>query len=131
MNFKMITQQQIKQLEPLTQHLEFGPVLIRAIETWKTNNIRLNNFGITYSANQYYEVYSSEGCCLIGASIIGLKFENNDEHPFDCVRQFSNLSNDECYSLIDGFDGVRFQTRGNNYEAYNFARQVRLILNVL
>lgn len=146
----MLTENQLEQLTPLTFHPKYGKLLVAAIQTWKQKDIKPKNttFGIDfiwdYKAQKYLDCFIFENeqdkqCCLLaGAIILNNEFPEitNSENlePQDLIFQICNkefnISENEFYSIINGFDNEDMSNSGfaKIDDAYNFAVEVRKIV---
>lgn len=133
----MLTEIQLKNLEPLTKHPKYGKLLCDAIEVWKTENVYpiTRRFGI--AKNVFTNTYcqeSNEGsnqyCCLIGAAITGkevaLKFPLVIAGIREVVLKNFQISYEEMINLFQGFDCVN--NFGLTNESYEFGKAVHLIV---
>lgn len=109
----MLTEQQLKNLEPLCSTPKYGKILENAIEIWKQENVTplTNWFGIDNINGLVWELSkirsgSSYCCCLLGASLVG-KSVNVDF--YDTLTEKFNISETEIIGLFSGFD-----TNSNN-----------------
>jgi hypothetical protein len=124
----MITEEQKNQLEILTRHERYGQLLIDAIKSWEKINPEQETYGVsrwnTHIKSEWQGDINWDGCCLVGASIIGKS--NHDAYLEEVMTSF-NLKLIECLSLAYGFDGSDKRDDVCN-EAYDFGNQVAKIL---
>ncbi len=118
----MLTQEQINDLETMTEHSRYGKILAEAIKVWKEEKIIPHDgiFGVI-AENQKYRLKDNR-CCLIGAALVG-KFVETDDILMTVCSTF-NISTEEFFELYRGFDGIC----GNNSKAWNFANSVKNIV---
>jgi hypothetical protein len=123
----MLTEQQLKQLKPLTKHKKFGKVLKAAIIGWKKCRPIAGYFGICVKNGSWRRQEDTKGCCLIGASLLNRK---NKDKSYGCktndVMQRFDLSWSDHWGLSDGWENTPFSDP--NSEGYIFGKKVREIL---
>lgn len=124
----MLNEQQIEQLELLTNHPKFGKLLLAAMETWKSdNNPKITYWGIRISDDFDSYIENGAGCsCLLGASLLN-KNHNECEDYFGSVRRIYNLDETEPMELMAGFDS-KYENVGRT-EAFNFAAKIAMIVD--
>ena len=116
----MLTEDQKTQLESLTKHERYGQPLLDAMKTWETSSPKNYIFGLkNYSVN--WEL-CADCCCLVGASLVNKKRELDG--IVDSVSEIFSLTNEEVWSLSNGFD----RNLCSNDEAYAFGEQVAEIV---
>lgn len=136
----MLTQDQLNQLQPLTQHSRFGNLLIKSIEGWKISNPKDGNYGLELKTN--FNTLETilvpdqfDNCtCLFGAAMIGSIVEkptfDNPDDPFERTVKKLGFSDNVRHSLVIGFDNLSISDCDFiiDQEAYDFAQQVRKIV---
>lgn len=124
----MLTEEQIKELEPLTRHLKYGKLLIDAIEVWKIYNPVTGDFGcMPDESGKFIKFEFSQGCCLLGAACIN-KIDDLKSRPNLILNEF-NIQLTEFWNLSDGFDGTNKFNDDN--EAWVFGSNIRKIVKPL
>lgn len=132
----MFTKLQINKIKYLIKIPKYGIILETAYKNWNTDvKVRFRDFGLTAKydpeSNKYF--LSSNCACLLSASLIGQqikkpKFFHLIIHQAKVLLQkVYNVSEDEMWSIIYGFDGNHY-TQYMNKEAYNFGREIRLLV---
>lgn len=102
----MLTQDQKEKLELLTKHESFGKLLIEAMKTWETVNPR-SGFGVDRWGSdghilKFWELDScNNGCCLLGASILG---KDSTGSFIESVEKEFQINNKTAWELSDGFE---------------------------
>lgn len=128
----MLTQEQIEKLELLTKHPRFGQILQDAMSNWIQPNINPvhGDFGVIYSNDRF--ILEKDCCCLIGSFILGKKNLNplEEEETLRCelAGQYLDISYWEITAIVDGFDQRMLKFNASFPEAYDFGKQVSLIL---
>ena len=119
----MLTQDQKEELEPFTKHEKFGKLLIEAMKTWETVDPR-SGFGIDrWESNGYplkfwkLDSYNN-GCCLLGASILG---KDSTGSYIESVEKEFQIKREIAWDLSDGFEKCHCSTET---EASLFGEQV-------
>ena len=124
----MLTQDQLIQLQPFTQHPRYGKLLSDAIEIWKQENVKpvWGGFGIrtdeTFQKPFMFENKVPQ-CCLVGAALIG---KTPTFSRKDTICHLYDISSDEYDDLWLGFDNDGGYI---NHDAWEFANKVRDIIN--
>lgn len=123
----MLTQDQLKQLEPLTKHPKFGAVLKSAIIGWKKCKPAIGHFGIKLKENYWRRIPRKEqidrGCCLCGAALLNKKANSIYEYEEFEIR--FDIGMYEFWQLSDGWENSVFN---KDTESYIFANEVRKIV---
>jgi hypothetical protein len=128
----MLTQDQLDQLKPLTEHPKFGKLLSDAIEVWKRDDVTpVYNYGGIWPIysdkdTKIWKLQDDNKCCLIGASLTNKKYCSNLSYTEDVVIHFNVYRNEIC-SLISSFDDNSHSD--DDEEAKTFALKVREIVN--
>lgn len=123
----MLTEEQIKKLESLCQHVRYGKILQDAIETWKNSQPCQKIFGVYvyYENKTHFEMSANKCCCLIGAA-------GYTKKPFHSllktiVLEYALNDIEEVWAISDGFDGNKLESQVYK-EAYVFGSSVREIV---
>jgi hypothetical protein len=126
----MLTEKQLKQLQPLIKHKKFGPILKEAIKGWKRTTPSRGCFGIIEPSpieigKQAFKMDYYKKCCLLGAASL-----NKRPKTTNCIVMYIEdrfkISEIDSASLIRGFDNS--SANSCDAEAYDFANQVSKIL---
>lgn len=117
----MLTENQLIQLQPLTEHPKYGKILQDAIPVWQNVIPILGSFGISG-----FPIFESQiGCCLLGAAMVGK--ENFSEKWSEITNKYFNLTKEEHHSIQYGFDGLD-KSIATNKDAYFFGKEVSNIV---
>lgn len=125
----MLTQEQLKNLEPFTKHPKYGKLVKDAIIGWKRCKPISDWFGLDFNncKNKFVRNKSySKGCCLLGASVLNRKTEY--ENPIIKVSKKYNMPSSDAWEIVYGFDNLHWVT--NKTEAFQFGNQVRKALGL-
>lgn len=124
----MLTDTQLEKLEPLTKHPRYGKLLNNAIETWKNYGIQKFSYGIFPIADQFQVDSRCKGCCLIGASIVNKK---TDQEIYAKCASLYELNEKEVGAIIGGFDDLGMIAQNidpSAKNAYDFGKNVSEML---
>lgn len=124
----MLTQNQINNLELLSNHPKYGSILRDALNTWKREDVNpgYNGFGIDTSDFEVYVVSSKQTCCLLGAALIGQKRLQGFVETLEFLYK---ISYEEFRSLWHGFDKLD-DKKSCLKEAYEFGESARNALGI-
>lgn len=119
----MLTEQQLKKLNPLLTNAKYGNILQNAIEIWKTEvNPTVSAFGLLFSNSNKWK--SVGQCCLVGASLVDKTIIG--DNYYESMEKFYKISKKEYESLWKGFDSNSIPTTSD--EAFEFGHKVRLAI---
>lgn len=65
----MLTEEQLKRLQPLTTHPKYGPIVKAAIIGWKKCRPLNGAFGITLENFKFRRSKHFKGCCFLGKAL--------------------------------------------------------------
>lgn len=125
----MLTENQIQQLKPLTRHKKFGNLLKAAIKGWKDTIPVENTFGLYIDKKDH--IFKGKQTCLIAAALVNKKPKKRYVCGilyYEEIRKRFNLSNNDIYGLIHGFDNSEWDKSPGKY-GYLFGKKVRKIVN--
>lgn len=127
----MLTETQLKNLEPLTNHPRFGKLLIASINQWKKEDVQYTtgSYGVTIVNEKYTFAYENKKCCLIGAAIID-KIPNSIGDFESAIYDNYFVTANDFYNLYMGFDSNLNEVEKNT-EAYKFGKSVRKALVIV
>lgn len=124
----MLTQDQKDLLAPLTHHERYGKLLINAMKAWETTTPKQKRYGVSRwngDAESEWQIEpNNNGCCLIGASILGKS--ESDTFLEEASISFQ-LTIAEVLSLAHGFDMADIRWNDDTF-AYDFGKQVAKIV---
>lgn len=124
----MLTEEQLKNLEPLTKHKKYGPIVKAAIIGWKRCRPTTETFGVDRKNSKFVRDLSVKGCCFLGAAVLNRKSSNEGWVVWDIMKKFNLSFLSECWSLSDGFENENAESA--HKEAYNFGKKVRKALGI-
>lgn len=119
----MLTEKQLKNLEPLIKNSRFGKLLKNSIEQWKKENVTYTtgSYGITIINEKYDFLHENKACCLLGASLIG-KIPNSIGDIESAIYDNYFIGRREFFNLYLGFDS---SGEIKNNDAFKFGRNVK------
>lgn len=121
----MLTEIQLKNLQPLTNHKKYGSLVKAAIIGWKKCKPASGSFGLQQVDGKFKRSSYSKGCCFLGATCVNRKTKSENwitEYFYDKFK----ITHEEFWDLSDGFE------TNDNYikstSAFKFGQKVRKAL---
>lgn len=84
----MLTEKQLKRLQPLTKHLKYGPIVKAAIIGWKRCRPSAGMFGVATNNNKFIRNKSQKGCCFLGAAVLNRKYNQEGWVIWQIAKKF-------------------------------------------
>lgn len=125
----MLTEIQLKNLQPLLKHKKYGALVKAAIIGWKKCRPASGSFGLNITKRKFTRGKHSKGCCFLGAVCLNRKTKN-DYWIKDYVEERFQILCNEFWDLSDGFEtGNNTNDLFNNdSKAFKFGLKVRKAL---
>lgn len=123
----MLTENQIEKLNNLrNQYPQYSHLIDRMVEGWKITNPASGGYGVSWLGSKVIP-NNRNFTCLIGSCVLGMEIPNLNKGYFDQMFNQLNLSYDERWSMIYGFDNDP-KDYAKSLKAYEFAQKVREIV---
>lgn len=91
----MLTETQLKNLQPLLKHKKYGVLVKAAIIGWKRCKPAYGSFGLQQVDGKFKRSSYSNGCCFLGATCVNRRSKSEDYWITEYLYNRFKITRDE------------------------------------